>query len=442
MRRYYLHKRKGVFYVELVTPEGRKLTAKSTGKTTKDEALLVVSKWLADGIPGKGGKPKAVEAVMGLDGILKAVRKTDLDGNDAMRIVAALKGRGLIDVSIVKAGSGVTVFTEFLERFWDYAHSPYVREKLAHGHTMGRRHCYEMLSRVRSFYAGYFAKRPLNSITRQDLKQFALSLTERREKPGGHRGKFAEKLSASYINKIMVAGLTALKWAFREGIVPNDVTAGLVRFSSAPEKRGVLEPQEAAAVFRAEWKDKRAYAGNLLSLTTGLRAGEVLAIRKSDVGDKILHVRHSWSTMDGLKSPKNGEARKVPLLPDVRDRLLELLGETPHSGENDPFVFYGLLADRPMDQKILLGGLQAACKSVGIDAAERGIVFHSHRHFYAARLADKMTADQISRITGHKSRAVLETYMDHVIDKNLEDMGEAAAEAFGNVLPFRNAGVA
>ena len=55
MRRYYLHRRKSVFYAELVTPEGRKLTAKSTGKTTRDEALLVVSRWLEGGIPNRGG---------------------------------------------------------------------------------------------------------------------------------------------------------------------------------------------------------------------------------------------------------------------------------------------------------------------------------------------------------------------------------------------------
>jgi integrase len=144
--------------------------------------------------------------------------------------------------------------------------------------------------------------------------------------------------------------------------------------------------------------------------------------------------------MDGLKSPKNGEDRKVPLLPLVREKLIELLEENPHAETGDPFVFYGLLADKPMDQKILLSGLQAACKAAGIDSGERGIVFHSHRHFFAARLADRMTADQISRITGHKSKAVLETYMDHVIDKNLEDVGDAAVEVFGKVPPFTSAG--
>jgi integrase len=439
MRRYYLHTRKSVYYAELVTPEGYKLTARSTGKTSEDEALLVVAKWLEEGIPtGRNRKTRPVEIAIGLDGILKAIRKTDINGDDAMRIVNSLKDRGLIDVSIVKAGNGARIFTEFLDEFWDYTASPYVREKKAHGHTIGKRHCYEMMSRVHSFYNKYFAERPLNSITRQDLKEFSLYLTERREKPEGYKGKFAEKLSASYINKILIAGTTALSWAFREGIIPHDPTAGLVRFSGEAKKRGVLTPKEAAAVFKADWKDKRAYVGNLLSLTTGLRSGEVLALRKSDIGEKILYVQHSYSTMDGLKSPKNGEERKVPLLPEIRYKLIELLGENPHKVEN-PFVFYGLLEDKPMDNKILIDGLKAACGAAGIDAGARGIVFHSHRHYYAARMADKMTAEQITRITGHKSRAVFDEYADHVIDENLEVMAEAAAESFGKILQFKKA---
>jgi integrase len=41
-----------------------------------------------------------------------------------------------------------------------------------------------------------------------------------------------------------------------------------------------------------------------------------------------LNVAHSWSAADGLKSPKNGEARRVPLLPDVREALLAQLATT------------------------------------------------------------------------------------------------------------------
>jgi site-specific recombinase XerD len=352
MRRYYLHTRHGIYYAELVTPEGRKLAARSTGKTQEDEALLVVAEWLKNGVPsGRDRKPRPADAVMALDGILKAVRKADLNGDEALRIVEALKGRGLIDVDAAKSGAFSALFAEFLETFWDYSASLYVRERLAHGYSIGRRHCYECLNKVRQHYAPAFAGRPLAGITRQDLKEFSLSLKDK-----GY--------SAASINKILLCGSTALSWAFQEGIIPLNPVTKSVRFSGKPKKRGVLTPREAEAVFNVPWGDKRAYAGNLLSLTTGLRSGEVLAVRKSDIGKRLLSVGHSWSFIDGLKSPKNGEERTVPLYPEVREALMELLADNPHRVA-DPFVFYGLLEDKPMDNKILIKGLKEACSHAG-----------------------------------------------------------------------------
>jgi integrase len=433
MRRYYLHQRKGIFYAVIVTPQGNKLTAKSTGKTTEDEALLVVSKWLSEGIP-KRGKEKPVETLIGLSEILKAIKKTDLDGNDAMKIVESLKKRELIDVNVVKAGNGAVLFTEYLDQFWDYCSSPYVKAKKADNESIGRRHCYEMASRVHSYYFDYFKDRPLNSITKRDMTEFKLYLSEPRKKPENYKGKFAEKLSASYKNKILTAGLTALKFAHNEGLIAVNPAENFKMAKGSCEKKRVLSPLEAEAVFKTNWKDKRSYIGNLLSITTGLRAGEVLALRKSDIGDRVLFIRHSWSTMDGLKAPKNGDERKVPLLPEVKEKIMELLNQNPHKVD-DPFIFYGLLEDKPMDQKILLDGLKMACRAAGVEP----VVFHAHRHFYAARLADRMTADQVSRITGHKSRAVFDTYADHLIDANIEAMAEATAATFGKILQFPKA---
>ena len=425
MRLFYLHTRKGVYYAELLTPAGRKLTARSTGTTARDEALRVVGQWLKQGIPsGRRRTPRPVETVMTMDGILRALRAIELDKGDAMRIMNVLTEKGLAcglaAVTRKNAAPRIKTFTGFLKEFWDYAASPYVQEKKAYGHSIGRRHCYESMNRVRLHYIPAFADRPLDSITRQDLKTFSLALKNR-----GY--------SASGVNKILTAGITALSWAFREGIIPADPAAGLPRFSGEMKKRGVLTPQEAEIVFTVQWKNKRAYTGNLLSLTTGLRSGEVLALRKSDIGETVLHVRHSWSPMDGLKSPKNGEERKVPLLPAVRKKLLELLEENPHQAE-DPFVFYGQFGHQPMDQKILAQSLKGACKIAGIDAAARGIVFHSHRHYYAARMSDTMSAEQVIRITGHKSRAIFDEYADHLIDENLAHMSKAAAETFGAII--------
>lgn len=242
-------------------------------------------------------------------------------------------------------------------------------------------------------------------------------------------------LSAGTVNKIFTAVAGPMAWAKREGIIQENPAEGVPRFSGAAEKRDIFTPEEAAVIFTAHWKERRAYVGNLLAATTGMRAGEVLAVRRSDIGEAILEVRHSWSDFDGLKTPKNGEARRVPLLPEVRRELLAVLAENPHKCV-DPFVFYSILPDRPMDQKHLGDGLRGATEDAGIKIGKRNIVFHSWRHYYAARMADVMAADQIQRITGHKSRAVFDAYADHVNLENLEAVGKAGAEVFGNILQF------
>jgi integrase len=541
-RRYYLHTRhNGIFYAELVDPRtGVRLTAHSTGTKNRDEAMLTIAEWLKFGLPSSCQKQsRSIETIVGLDGILKAIRKSNLTPDDAMRIVNVLRELEFIDIPVVKAGPGTIHFVRFLEKFWDYEKSPYIRDKLAHGQSLGRRHSSEMLNRVITYWKPYFEGRSLNSIIRADLKAFSLHLADKRPpqametpKKKGRGGKIrAEKLSPGSINKIMMAGTAALAWAYREGMIPTDPAAGLVRFVGQTKKRGVLTPKEAAAVFSVKWQDERSYVGNLLSITTGLRSGEVLALRRSDMDmsltEKVLYIKHSWSSADGLKLPKNGEARKVPLLPEVRTKLLDLLSENPHKKEQDAsenpdkreqdfFVFYGSKKDKPTDNKLLIDSLKEACREVGnnpdgwvtdlaaaggegslwmirgeknasgnlqgkwttpekvaekdllsvinaipaaakgnpieiryrrciqkpdapmvIDPVARGIVFHSHRHYYAARMVDKMTAEQVSRITGHKSRAVFEEYADHVIEENLEQMSKAGAEVFGNILSFK-----
>jgi integrase len=405
-RKFYLHKRGGVFYACLVNQEtGLPMNARSTGERDRDAALLVVSGWLRDGLPGRDGERRKVEAAFDLDGILRGIRKAEMDTAGALAIVKALKERGLIDIGAVPAGRGSVNFTDFLTRFFDFGKSPYVRDRLAHGHSIGRSYCRESLKVIRLFWEPAFKNRTLASITRGDLKSFSLSL------PSGK--------SASYKNSILNAGLIPLGWAYEEGMIPADIAKDFERYSGKAGKRGVLTVEEAGALFAKPWADTAAMAANLLSATTGMRQGEVLAIRGRDIGEGVLNVAHSWSAADGLKSPKNGEERRVPLLPEVRAALLAQLAANPHTDipEAERFVFWGTAPERPrVEGSFMLDALHGELENMGIDWRERNIVFHGWRHFYAARMADIEAADKVSRITGHKSRAVFDAYADHVTE--------------------------
>jgi hypothetical protein len=73
---------------------------------------------------------------------------------------------------------------------------------------------------------------------------------------------------------ILKAGLTALKWAYREKMIPENPGEGLLKFTGQVKKRGVLTPDEARKVLSVDWIERRSLVGNLVAMTTGLRAKE------------------------------------------------------------------------------------------------------------------------------------------------------------------------
>jgi len=149
-----------------------------------------------------------------------------------------------------------------------------------------------------------------------------------------------------------------LRWAKANELLAVNPAEGLMKFSGGTAERGVLTESEARRLFAFEWADERARIGNLLSMTTGLRAGEVLGLQVCDIGEDRLYVRHSWSNKEDLKNTNTGEKRTVPLLETVRDELPTLAKKNPHGIGPTSFVFWSVKrADRPMDFHFLLDGL-------------------------------------------------------------------------------------
>ena len=261
-REYYIHKRKnGIFYVEYVNPEnGKKLSARSTGETDQVKAQVKAELWKVNGIPtGRQKKPRPIIEAAGLESIIKVIRKSELNSDDALRIVSTLKSMGLIDIAAVKnTGRGAVPFIQFLETFWNYDESPYIKDKLAHGYRFGRHYARECMKRLSKDIKPFFGDKKLNCVTTDDLKKLSIQLADR-------------GLSTSTINQTVLICSTALKWAFNEKIILSNPVIGLTRFSVTTKERGILTEAEAAAIFSVDWKDKRAFVASLVAATTGTR---------------------------------------------------------------------------------------------------------------------------------------------------------------------------
>jgi integrase len=443
MRQFSVFKRSatGLYYVQFRDPEtGLRLGRRSLATADRDQALLRVAEWMRDGIPAPKKGRRSLERTFSLEVILHALHDAPLTASDASRIVADLRARGLLDKKGNASPEASEPLGTWLRAFWKYD-GTYIQERLAHGQRATHRHCQDMEGRAREIEALLPLGLALGEVRRSHLVNLGLALK-------------ARGLAPATVNKTMSAATTALRWAAVNEIIVNDPTRGLRGFSGAHRVRGILEPAEVKALFSSTWTDERARVACLVAATTGARLGEVLAIQRQDIGEDRLFIRHSYSIRDKLKTPKNGEARVVPLLPGVRSALLTLEAKSPHPAEPERFVFAGFYPDRPLDgNRILLGMRKALVAMNGgtwgddkkpkekavrekilAEYSVRGIDFHSWRHWYATNMADRLDARTVQKATGHKTEAMLEHYADHELEGDLSRLGVAAGEAFGEFI--------
>jgi len=116
VRPFHLHPRKVIFYVQFVDPEtGHRLAAKSTGKTNRDEALMVVYGWLNHGIPD-GRTPSGLRAVQeefSVNQIVSRIGSTSLDIQDVKKVLAARSEKGFLVSASVADAPGSEPFGEY-----------------------------------------------------------------------------------------------------------------------------------------------------------------------------------------------------------------------------------------------------------------------------------------------------------------------------------------
>jgi len=120
MKRFSFHRRGGgILYCQLFNPEtGKYLSAKSTGTTDPDDAVLVAARWLNDGIPDKSGKVRQVREVMAMDGIVKTILSAAFTQAMADDILMALRSRGFIgELPAGTSAAGQEKLSDFLRRF-------------------------------------------------------------------------------------------------------------------------------------------------------------------------------------------------------------------------------------------------------------------------------------------------------------------------------------
>jgi integrase len=144
-------------------------------------------------------------------------------------------------------------------------------------------------------------------------------------------------------------------------------------------------------------KSLKKYGGWNLAARTGMRLGELLAVRWKDIDLKnnYIWVRRSYRSGRFTK-PKNGEGRKV----DMSNQLASALREKLRHGFKD----VNELVHQRRDQVIGQDHIRRLHRHILGKAKLRYIKFHGLRHTFCAHLlSNGVSPYYVSQQTGHSS---------------------------------------
>jgi integrase len=252
-----------------------------------------------------------------------------------------------------------------------------------------------------------FANRPLRSIRAEDIGRFNMILRE-----GGHSASTRAK-------HLRVLGACLQAAVFYRYADSNPVR------ELPPAQKPRAERKEAAYFENSELpllftqlQDEPYRALCLAALKTGMRQGELLALRWCDVDldEAVARVRRSY-TGGAVSTPKNRERRDVDLITDVVD-LLANVRSAAWGGSEQDLVFYASSPQSFLTPTVLLRRqLYPAMARAGIQRAgptQELRTFHSFRHTFAKRaLESGAEVTWLSRHLGHSTLKVTTDIYGH-----------------------------
>lgn len=186
--------------------------------------------------------------------------------------------------------------------------------------------------------------------------------------------------------------------------------------------KGVLSLDEVRSLLNPRiWQDYRQYAIGLLTLGTGIRISEVRGLQVAQVHLTFVEIHTAWEEKYGLKEPKCGSIRDIPITAKIYDTLQTVIEST---GTTE-LVFHGPTHNKPISKSWIERSFYKALNQIGIDEVtriQRNITFHSLRHTTNTILRSAGIPDaKVRMITGHRDESMTERYT-HFRVENYEEI--------------------
>jgi integrase len=320
-------------------------------------------------------------------------------------------------------------FRNYTEGFFDYDSSPYIKSQLANGSRYTHTYADSNRGILNKHLVPRFGDKLLSSIRVVDIEQFMDEITEK-----GY--------GSTTLKNILSVLSAILSEAYRTEVLSMNpmerVRKRVPRYrQKEPIPREIIKELFSPALVDINWKkDSSMFLLNFTALATGMRQGEIQALRWGDIKEDHIELKYKWDRKYGLTEPKYGSSRTIPLPPVLKKLFSDFYSINASTIQLDSFVFNGRIKNKPFDHKYINSAFYYALKQIGIDDTKRkemNITFHSWRHTFASMMRGKISDSELKLLTGHKSDEMIDHYTHYSMDK-LKEVVPVQEEVFGEYL--------
>ncbi len=260
-------------------------------------------------------------------------RMTAMSTGQTSKTAAEIWAIEQLKKGIITTNKNIT-FAQYAQDWWLWEKCKYVKGKRVRGSDISRDYVDSMRSYLQNHILLEFGNKKLQKITTKMIENWILKL---REKPS----KFGQFLTATTVNHCLKTFKIMLKEAKRLGYLQNDPAESVKRLKETPKTRDIFTINEIRELFTDD-NIKKVWDGdlvhfclNLLSASTGMRMGEIQALMIKHLHKNYVGIFHGWSRKYGLKNPKWRSEREIPIPSKTSAYLQELISISPYRDADD-----------------------------------------------------------------------------------------------------------
>jgi integrase len=205
-------------------------------------------------------------------------------------------------------------------------------------------------------------------------------------------------LSPKTGNTIRSVLLQIMECAVDDGFIKENPVKRFRPFAEKKNERLAFTQDECRILFDDEtlWGSPLSYWACALSSLTGMRLGEIRALRWDHIHDGFIFVEYAIADKEGLKYTKSDRTRVIPCPP--------IIDQIPHNSDEWCFSYDG---QTWCSRNTIVNPLLERLEKCGI----KNKTYHSFRHYFNTQLVGAgLSSDIVREVIGHTSPEMTSNY--------------------------------